>query len=116
MSGSYGSLSVHLGANTRITCHAYPDTGPILGVYGADIALTVHVNKHKAVDAADVANAKALADAAAVYLAECQRVYHQTHPTTENDPNTGTGTGTETGTGAEVGCGDAAGPGEGAAA
>ena len=108
MSGSYGSLSVHLGANTRITCHAYPDTGPILGVYGADIALTVHVNKHKAMDAADVANAKALADAAAVYLAECERVYHQTHPNTE--------TGTGTGTGAEVGCGDAAGPGEGAAA
>jgi hypothetical protein len=108
VSGSYGSLSVHLGANTRITCHAYPDTGPILGMYGADIALTVHGSKHKAVDATDVANAKALADAAAVYLAECQRIYHETHPNTEN--------GTVTGSGAEVGCGDAADPGEGAAA
>ena len=102
MSGSYGSVSVHLGANTRITCHAYPDTGPILGVYGGDIALNVQVRKHKAVDAADVANAKALADAVAVYLAECERIYHETHPHTD--------------TGTEVGDRDAAGPAEDAAA
>jgi hypothetical protein len=92
VSDSFGCVSVHLGANTRIICHTYPDSGPILSVDAGDVGLTVHVRRHKTVDAADVVNAKTLADAVAVYLAECERLYHDTQP----DTHSGTGTDAET--------------------
>jgi hypothetical protein len=106
VSGSFGCMSVHLGTDTRIICHTYSDNGPILSVNAGDVDLTVHVARHQAVDETDVANAKALFDAIATYLAECERIYHETH----HDADAGTGMG------AEAGCGEAAGPAEDAAA
>jgi hypothetical protein len=80
VSGSYTSVSVHLGEGTRITCHTYSSSAPILSVDAGELHLTVHGHGHRAVDAVDVANAQALAEAVAVYLAECERVYRMTSP------------------------------------
>jgi hypothetical protein len=33
--GSFGSLGVHIGTDSRVVCHAYPDHSPILAVSAA---------------------------------------------------------------------------------
>jgi hypothetical protein len=80
---TFGALSVHLGADVRIGCHAYPDQGPILFIDGVGVSLTVCPHTRKGVTAGDVTNARTLVEAVGVYLAECERIYSATDPGAE---------------------------------
>ena len=74
MSGGWHTMSAHLGGQTLIGCHTYPDSGPILYVSSAGLRLMVSVDKHGTVTPDDVRAARKLADAVQTYLAECERV------------------------------------------
>jgi hypothetical protein len=87
MSGSsFGSVSVHLGAGARFGCHTYPEkpgSGPILFIDAGDMSLTVHTRTRGA-DDADLANARALAEAVAIYLADVERQHAETDDQTDS--------------------------------
>jgi hypothetical protein len=70
-----GHLSVHMGANARVECLTYTDTGPILCVSTPGLHLTVNTREREAVKSFDLDNARALVEATKTFLAECERLH-----------------------------------------
>jgi hypothetical protein len=76
---------MHLGSDARVECATYSETKPILCVDGVSMYLAL-TPEGKFVESFDVANARALVEAAKVYLSECERLHAQ-H--TDTDADTG---------------------------
>ncbi|MFC9976848.1 hypothetical protein ACFVH6_38705 [Spirillospora sp. NPDC127200] len=75
MSASYSSMTMRLGEDTRITCHAYPGELPILSIgFGGGSLLLASATREVA-EAHDVESARALLAAAQTYAAEVERLY-----------------------------------------
>ncbi len=71
---SFGSMSMHLDEDARIDCCTYPDCAPILTIDGIRFGFTITAAHRRLCGPVDVANARALAEAVAVYLAEVERL------------------------------------------
>jgi hypothetical protein len=74
---SFCSMNLHLGEGARISCSTYPDGGhPILSFDVPSLYLMLAPSGHKTpITEHDVHNARALAKAASVYLAEVERLH-----------------------------------------
>ncbi|WP_131740829.1 hypothetical protein [Actinomadura roseirufa] len=71
---TFSDVTVLLAQGTRIDCHTYPASGPILAVWGTGLSLML-TSGRGAVTAADVDNAHELLEAVQTYVAECERLY-----------------------------------------
>lgn len=85
---SYGSMSFRLGSNARVTCHTYPDNGPILSLSAGDWSLSMSPAGRTAITDGDVAKARRLAEAVTTYLAECERLHAEQATQTDADTST----------------------------
>ncbi|WP_067451398.1 hypothetical protein [Actinomadura macra] len=72
---SWGSVSVHLGADAMIRCCTYTDAAPILTLSSDGLSVAVTGAGGDAVSAVDVDNARLLLRAAQTFLAECERLH-----------------------------------------
>ena len=66
--------SVRLGSFSRIYCHLYSGSAPVLSVIDAHVRLSVSVPDPDHITAQDVARARELAEVVARYVAELERL------------------------------------------
>jgi hypothetical protein len=71
---SHGSVWVHAGSGASASCSAYPDAAPILSIITGQMSLDITVRDRKKVTAAQAGFARELADNAARFAAECERL------------------------------------------
>jgi hypothetical protein len=77
MKAARSSLGVSLGEGVMIGCHTYPhdpDAGPILYVHAPGFSFTLSARSRGAVEAGDVQMARRLAEAAATFAADMERL------------------------------------------
>jgi len=74
---SFGSASVHAGADAVVRCSAYPHEAPILTVDAGGCTVTVTIAGRGVLDERGVAFARDLAAQAAKFAAECERLHAQ---------------------------------------
>lgn len=75
MNRTLASLSLHLSDDTRIDCCVYPTAPPILTITFARGYLHLSNDDRDEVTEKDLATARALAEHAQTYLAECERLH-----------------------------------------
>lgn len=80
-SRSYGSAALRAGADAEVTCHCYPSAGPILALTGGRMNVSVSIDAvGTEMPAWAVAFARDLAEEAARFAAECERLHAQATP------------------------------------
>ena len=82
--GSFGSVSVHIGADWMLRCHTYPDRPPIMTVHAGECTVSFYVADGTPAGQT-VAFARELATAAQKYAVECERVQQATDSTEPAD-------------------------------
>jgi len=80
---SFGTASVHVGADWQVRCSAYPREAPILTVDAGCSSVTVTIAGRGAPGEPGVAFARDLAAQAARFAAECERLHAQQQAQTE---------------------------------
>jgi hypothetical protein len=73
--GSFGSVSLHVGTGWRVHCHTYETTTPILTVQAGDCGVSVSIADRTAIGARAVAFARELTREAGRFAAECERLH-----------------------------------------
>lgn len=71
---SRGGLWVHAGGGTAVSCCTYSDEAPILTLSTGQMAVDITVHGRKVVTAAEAGFARDLADNAATFADECERL------------------------------------------
>jgi len=77
MSGgkSFGHVSLHIGSDWTVRCSTYPWTTPILTIDAGSTAVSVSIEGRDVIPATAVAFARDLADKAAKFAADCERLH-----------------------------------------
>jgi hypothetical protein len=76
---SFGSASLHVGADGYVQCSRYPDTLPILTVNAGSMAVTITPARRAKPGPDLLAFAHELAAQAALFAAECERLCAAQH-------------------------------------
>jgi hypothetical protein len=71
---SAGGFWVHAGGGTVVSCCTYPDQAPILNLATGRMSVDITVPDHRVITAAEAGFARDLADKAAKFAAECERM------------------------------------------
>jgi hypothetical protein len=71
---SHGGFWVHAGGGTVVSCCTYHDEAPILTLVTGQMSLNLTVTGRQDVTAAEAGFARDLADRAATFAAECERL------------------------------------------
>jgi hypothetical protein len=71
---SHGGFWVHAGGGTVVSCCTYSDEAPILTLVTGQLSLNLTVAERREVTAAEAGFARDLADRAATFAAECERL------------------------------------------
>ncbi len=77
--GSFGSTSVHVGADWHVRCSTYPTTTPILSIDAGNAAVSVSIADREHMPAEGLAFARELARQAARFAADCERLHAAQH-------------------------------------
>ena len=72
---SFGTTSVHVGADWHVRCSTYPATTPILSIDAGNAAVSVSIADREHMPAEAVTFARELARQAARFAAECERLH-----------------------------------------
>lgn len=75
MKDAFSSLGVVLGAGARITCHTYPNSGPILKISFEGMSLSLSLRHGCAMDADEIRLVRRLAAAVGEFAAEAERMH-----------------------------------------
>ena len=78
------SATVRLNGGSRIYCHRYEDSAPILSITDAHVRLSVSVPDPDQVTAEDVSFGRLLAEAVARYVAELEKLATSTASAAES--------------------------------
>jgi hypothetical protein len=85
---SFGTASVHVGADWHVRCSTYPATTPILSIDAGNAAVSVSIADRERMPAEAVTFARELARQAARFAADCERLHAAQH----DQPPTGQAT------------------------
>jgi hypothetical protein len=86
---SHGSVWAHLSGGTVATCATYHDEAPILTLVTGQMSLNLTVPGRGSVTAAEAGFARDLADRAATFAAECERLAAEHEDRTRTTPDAG---------------------------
>ena len=76
---SFGSASLHVGADWMVRCCTYPETTPILSIDAGTTAVSVSIADRQQMSGEAVAFARELARQAARFAADCERLHAAQH-------------------------------------
>ncbi len=74
---SYSSTGLHAGGGTAVSCYSYPDEAPILSLVTGQMSLDITLPDRRTVTRAGARFARDLADCAARFAADCERLAAQ---------------------------------------
>ena len=77
---SFLSVSLHAGADAQVRCSVYEDVAPILSLETVPLAVSVTTAGRAACSPEEVAFARRLAEQAAKFAAECERLHTAQQP------------------------------------
>ncbi len=77
--GSFGSAGLYVGTDWAVRCSTYPDSTPILSIDAGHAAMSVSITPMKRMGDEAVAFATELAQQAARFAAECERLHAAQH-------------------------------------
>lgn len=83
---SFGSVSFHAGADAVVRCSVYPDAAPILSLDAGRLTVSITVAGRTECSPEAVAFAQQLADKAATFAAECERMHAAQPPRSTPTP------------------------------
>ena len=76
---SFGSAGLYVGTGWQVRCSTYPASTPILTIDAARTAMSVSITPMKRMGDEAVAFARELAQQAALFAADCERLYAAQH-------------------------------------
>jgi hypothetical protein len=86
---SHGAMRMYAGGGTVVSCCTYLDEAPILTLFTGQMSVDISVPGRKAVTAAEAGFARDLADNAARFADECERLAAEHEDDMRSDPEAG---------------------------